>query len=66
VTFFLLTAAPDRGKTAIVNLAKAYDQISSIISFYVFLHVSHVILYLFDGMNYLVADGVNSRKQERV
>jgi uncharacterized membrane protein AbrB (regulator of aidB expression) len=63
---FFLTAAPDRGKTAIVNLAKAYGQILSIISFYVFLHVSHVVLHLSNVMNYLVADGANSLRQGRV
>jgi hypothetical protein len=63
---FSLTAAPNRGETAIVNLVKAYDQISSIISFYVFLHVSHVVLHLSDGMNYLVPDGENSLRQGRV
>jgi hypothetical protein len=45
---------------------KAYDQISSIISFYVFQHVSHVILHLSDRTIYLVADGVNLLKQGHV
>jgi hypothetical protein len=63
---FFLTAAPDRGETAIVNLVKAYDQISSIISFYLFQHVSHVVLTLSDGMNYLVVDGANSLRQGHV
>jgi hypothetical protein len=61
-----LTTTPDRGETAIVNLVKAYDQISSIISFYVFQHVSLVILHLSDGMIYFVVDGANSLRQEHV
>jgi hypothetical protein len=41
----------------------AYDQISWIFSIGVILHVSHVILHLSDGMNYLVADSVNSLRE---
>jgi hypothetical protein len=65
---FFLNAAPDRGETVIVNLVKAYDQISSIFSLYVILHVFPVISFYTpsDGMNYLVADGVNLLRQGHV
>jgi hypothetical protein len=63
---FFLTTTPDRGETAIVNIVKAYDEISSIICFYVFQHVSHVIWHLSDGMSYLVVDGANQLRQGHV
>jgi hypothetical protein len=46
--------------------SKPRDHFSSIISFYVFLHVSLVILHLSDGMIYFVVDGANSLRQEHV
>jgi hypothetical protein len=61
-----VNAAPDPGGTFIVNLVKAYDQISWISSLCVILHVSHITLHPSDGMNYLVVDGVNSLRKGSV
>jgi hypothetical protein len=33
---------------------------------YVFIYIAHVVLYYLDGMNYLVADGVNSLRKGHV
>jgi hypothetical protein len=63
VSFLLLNTAPDRGETVIMDLMKAYDQISGISSLYVFLHVSDVVLHLSDGMSHLMVHGVNPTKQ---
>jgi hypothetical protein len=60
---FFLAAVPDRGETVIVNLANAYDQVSLVFSLFVIIHVSHVVLQLSDGTNYLVANAVNSPRQ---
>jgi hypothetical protein len=62
----ILNTAPDRGETIIVNLVKAFDQISWISSICVILHVSHVVLHLSDGMNYPMVDGTNSLRKGRV
>jgi hypothetical protein len=60
VSFFLIA---NRGETVIVNLVKAYDQISSAFCLCVIIHVSHVVLCVSDGMNYLLADGANSLRK---
>jgi hypothetical protein len=63
---FSLNAAPDRGETVIVNLVKAYDQISSVFSLYVLIHIAHAVSHFSDGMNYLVTDGANLLRQGSV
>jgi hypothetical protein len=53
-------------KLSKLNLVKDYVHISSVFCSYEIIHISHVILHFSDGMNNLVADGVNSLRQGHV
>jgi hypothetical protein len=57
---FCLNATPNQGETIIVNFVKGYDQILSVLSLYVIIHVSLVILHVSNATKYLLADGANS------
>jgi hypothetical protein len=63
---FFCTASPDRVETVLVRSVMHHVQISS-----VFLHLCihtycSCVLHYSDGMNYLVADGVNSLRKGHV
>jgi hypothetical protein len=49
-----------------VDLVKACIQIHQSFRISVLLHIAHVILHFSNGMNHIVADGVNSIRQGRV